>query len=77
VPASVLRTPSGEIGLLGRYGAPVVDLGIGADSALARLRADRIRYVIVDGQRKAVATALRLQPALELYGLAIYEVPAR
>ena len=37
---------------------PVVDLGISPDSALAWLRADHIRYVIVDGQRKAVATAL-------------------
>jgi hypothetical protein len=75
VPAAVLRTPNGGVGMLGRYGAPVVDLGISVDSALAWLRADHIRYVIVDGQRKAVATALRLQPALEQYGLAIYEVP--
>jgi hypothetical protein len=74
VPASALQTPRGTPGLLGRYGAPVADLGIPASSALARLRADHIRYVIVDGRRKAVATALGIRPALEQYGLAIYEI---
>jgi hypothetical protein len=74
VPTSVLQAPSGVPGLLSRYGAPVVDLGIPAAPALARLRADRIRYIIVDGRRKAVATALRIQPALEQYGIASYEV---
>jgi hypothetical protein len=77
VPVSALRTPSGTPGLLGQYGAPVVDLGIRPESALVRLRADHIRFVIVDGQRKAVATALRLHPTLQAYGLAIYEVPTR
>lgn len=74
VPASVLRAPSGVPGLLGRYGAPVADLDIPAAAALARLRADRIRYIIVDGRRKAVATALGLRPVLEQYGIAIYQV---
>jgi hypothetical protein len=76
VPASALRAPTGVPGLLGEYGAPVVDLGISPESALTRLRVDRIRYVVVDGQRKPAATALRLRPALEAFGLAIYEVPA-
>ncbi|HEX7981630.1 MAG TPA: hypothetical protein VF461_23665 [Gemmatimonadaceae bacterium] len=53
----------------------VADLGIPVSSALERLRADHIRYVIVDGRRKAVATALGIRPALEQYGLAIYEIP--
>ena len=76
VPAYALRAPNGSPGLLGRYGAPVVDIGLPAADALALLRADHIRYVIVDGRRKSVATALRLEPALEQFGLAIYEVPA-
>ena len=74
VPAAVLRTSNGALGLLGRYGAPVAELGVSADSALALLRADDIRYLIVDGRRKPVAMALGLQPALEMYGLTIYEL---
>lgn len=74
VPRAVLPVAMEGTATFGRR-----DIRLPRDEALDHLRAQRIRYVVVDRResRHALETQLGLQPAWDGDGVRIYEVPTR